>query len=493
MSISVRLHELPEPLLEFGGAGEFTDPKVGLREAGPYDLRFGNAARNTNIRLGLVGPQAMLLKARNWFSTCMGHIESTMKNIDQYPHYPGFESVFRCSLSLSSRWENTISETSLKEAISEKVDALAFEKVLQLYSDAIKRLASQEFSKPHVIICCLPEEVINRCWSIKNQVVKHTSKAKKISQQLNLFEVLPEVEETAEDLLNRDFRRALKAKAMECQIPIQIGRDRLFVGVERGGQDAATRAWHSSIAIYYKAGGIPWRLRSNGPETCYVGISFHHLYTTTNRHLVRSCIAQAFSSDGEGFAIRGANIPWDAKQDRNVHLTEKQAYEMGEKILENYSDRTGMTPQRVVIHKTSAFNEDETEGFRTALANIPIVELINLAPTDLRLVRHGEYPPKRGTLCIVNEANSYLFTTGFMPSLGTYPGPHIPAPLQIKSDQPIDVEKVAIDVLSLARMNWNTSSTTSGFPVTLFFARQVGGIMAEYGDREPHTSFRYYI
>ena len=138
----------------------------------------------------------------------------------------------------------------------------------------------------------------------------------------------------------------------------------------------------------------------------------------------------------------------------------------------------------------------EAAGFRAALASVPMVELINLMPTQFRLVRFGAYPPNRGTLCEVNESAAYLFTTGFMPELGTYPGPHIPSPLQIRSDQAIDLERASHDILGLARMNWNTASITGGHPVTLLFARRVGGIMAEYGELEddrPPTSFRYYM
>jgi hypothetical protein len=83
-----------------------------------------------------------------------------------------------------------------------------------------------------------------------------------------------------------------------------------------------------------------------------------------------------------------------------------------------------------------------------------------------------------------------------MPELNTYPGPHIPAPAELRSDQPIDIERAARDILGLTRMNWNTASITGGQPVTLSFARQVGGIMAEYGqatEEKPLASFRYYM
>ena len=36
---------------------------------------------------------------------------------------------------------------------------------------------------------------------------------------------------------------------------------------------------------------------------------------------------------------------------------------------------------------------------------------------------YGVYPPNVGTVCTVNGDRTCLFTTGFMPELGTYPGP----------------------------------------------------------------------
>jgi hypothetical protein len=217
---------------------------------------------------------------------------------------------------------------------------------------------------------------------------------------------------------------------------------------------------------------------------------------TREKHLVKSSIAQAFSSQGEGFALRGGDIEYDERQGRNVHLTEDQAQRLGNNILDEYRDRVGGTPLRVVLHKTSSYSEQERRGFRSALSDVPIVELINVMQTQFRLVRFGAYPPNRGTLCTVNDSAAYLFTTGFMREFQTYPGPHIPTPIQICSDGQGDLDQVAKDILGLARMNWNTANITGGTPVTLFFARRVGGIMAEYAmanSEKPPSSFRYYM
>jgi hypothetical protein len=52
----------------------------------------------------------------------------------------------------------------------------------------------------------------------------------------------------------------------------------------------------------------------------------------------------------------------------------------------------------------------------------------------------------------------------------------------------------AQDILNLTRMNWNTADIRGKWPVSLSFARRVGGILDEYGD-EPllETSFRYFV
>lgn len=499
MAINIEIGELPSPLLEFGGPGEFTDQKLGLAQAGPFDLRFGGAHKS-QIRIGLVGPASMLEKAHKWYERCQNPILSVIANVEkmaQYPFFPGFKETFRTSLILNHRWVVEFDEKGqeLEKALELKPKE-RFERVLDLYAHGVDKIANLEI-RPDVVVCCIPEQVIRLCWSISNELShaqwKAVKKQKEKQDQLQM-ELFPdwELEETTEDLLYRDFRRALKARAMQANMPIQIGRDRLFIDEDKG-QDAATRAWNMSVALYYKAGGIPWRIKKDGPETCFVGISFHHL-KTNKRHLVHSSIAQAFSTEGDGFALRGDTVPWIPEQGRNVHLSDEQAVKLGAKILTEYRDRTGVDPLRIVLHKTSKFNEAELSGFRSAFKNIPIVQTINLMPSLFRLVQFGTYPPKRGTICRINDESTYLFTSGYMPEWETYPGPHIPAPVRLVAHGKIDIYQAAADILSLTRMNWNTAQNTNSQPVTLRFARQVGGIMAEIGqDKEPKPSYRFYM
>lgn len=488
MQISVV--ELRTPELEFGDGREYyTDPRRGLTSAGPFSLRFGRAHKS-QIRVGVIGPSELLSDAAAWYSRCEQKIPTGKPEGPMYVPFPGFERVFQSVLALNSAWQVNVDRELAAAATASGADR--FERTLDLYASAIGRLSRTQ--NLDVITCCLPHDVLTKCWSISRRLTsgerQQLKSAKRSDQKQLSFEGLWSTDDTREELLQRDFRRALKARAMAANIPIQIATPYLFDD-GLASQDPATRAWNSSVALFYKAGGIPWRVRSDGPATCFVGISFHYLRTTKS-DLMYSSLAQAFSSDGEGFALKGESVPrhFDG---RTPYLTLEQASALGNRILAEYRERTGKDPARLVLHKTTQFNADERAGFAKVFTNIPVVEFVNLAPSDFRLVQRQAYPPRRGTLCRINDDATYLFTTGYIDEWATYPGMHVPAPLRITTDQDTDLLRAASDVLALARMNWNTAFDTTGAPITLRFARQVGGIMAEVGQDDPSPSYRFYM
>lgn len=499
MSIDLSIVELAAPQLQFGGASTHSDPKAGLLAAGPFDLRFGSA-RKEHVHIGIVGPVDQVAAARRWLDRCAGEIPTFGEPSLLKKPFPGFEEAFHKGLVTPETSSISFSD----EAGGDLARALdgdayqAFQRVVDLYSDAHSRLASRDLNRPDIVLMCIPDAVLTKVSSVERKTTEAERKRAREFQrsqatgQLDLFDLLDEVEQTAEDFLKRDLRNALKARALRQRLPIQLVTDALLSDTARN-QDPATRAWNFSVGLYYKAGGVPWRLPPNGPDTCFVGVSFHH-FRTTQRAIVRSSLAQAFSSDGEGFAIRGQGVPVEPDQGRNVHLSEQQTFELTGNVLAEYQLRTGGAPLRVVLHKTSYFDVAEQAGFTAALKDTPIVSMVTLVPSQFRLLRYGAYPPKVGTVCTINCDRSYLFTSGFMPELGTYPGPHVPQPFEVRclgSEEPI---AAAQDVLNLTRMNWNTADIRGKWPVSLSFARRVGGILDEYGDDDlAETSFRYFV
>jgi len=77
-------------------------------------------------------------------------------------------------------------------------------------------------------------------------------------------------------------------------------------------------------------------------------------------------------------------------------------------------------------------------------------------PTGFRLLRKGKIGPFRGTFCSAKN-DTFLFTSGYVPWWREYPGPHIPAPLQIGSSGKTDIAERAAEILALTKMNWNSA------------------------------------
>jgi hypothetical protein len=500
MSLEFDVQELDAPQLQFGGSGTHSDPKIGLEMAGPFDLRF-QSARKTEIRVGLVGPRQWMDNAERWLERCAEAIPALGQPSLLHKPFPGFRAAFRARMLTNPRWRHAVdSEThnDLGQALDEPDPKRRFERVLRLYTDGLHRLADLDAVRPDVVIACLPPELLARTKTVTrtlSQAERHRAeelRRRQARSQMSFFDLWEDIDETPDEFVRRDFRLALKAAAMKLRMPIQIGTANLFLD-SSDNEPPATRAWNSCVALYYKAGGVPWRLPEGRLETCFVGISFRH-FRTTMRHVVRSSIAQAFSSEGEGFALRGEDVPWAAGQGRNVRLTEDQAARLAISVLEAYRSRTGSDPLRMVIHKTSGFGQAEQAGFGQALRDIPIVEFVTLVPSAFRLLRFGPYPPQVGTVCTINRDRMFLFTSGFMPELGTYPGPHVPQPFEIRSVRGDDRLRAAREVFDLIRMNWNSADIRGKWPVTLSYARRVGGILDEFGDTDtPASSFRYFI
>jgi len=81
-----------------------------------------------------------------------------------------------------------------------------------------------------------------------------------------------------------DFHDWLKAHAMAVGVPIQVVWPSAYDETKslpktrgqkdkRQLQDEATRAWNFHLALYNKAGGVPWRMSRSATDmtTLYVG------------------------------------------------------------------------------------------------------------------------------------------------------------------------------------------------------------------------------
>ena len=66
---------------------------------------------------------------------------------------------------------------------------------------------------------------------------------------------------------------------------------------------AGSVMWRLGIALYCKAGGVPWKLAEHDPETAFVGLSYAMRFGATQDVTFVTCCSQVFDSDG---ATRGS-------------------------------------------------------------------------------------------------------------------------------------------------------------------------------------------
>jgi hypothetical protein len=484
--MTVVVRQLDEPALEFG---EGTDRRVkeGLTAFGPYSLRLG-ARHPQQVRVGLVGPKGPLEKARAFLDLMQQSIPTLGDAQLQRPPFPGFASTFHSKLLLDDSWQYMIPDDQLSAAL-ELDPPKAFRELLTMWSTGLEELKVQRDPPPDLMLCAIPNEVLKHC-----RRVRFADAPVKPTEQLSLFDEQPQTIEALtgpEALLERDFRRALKASAMRIAAPIQIVTPNLFGPVPGRFDDPASRAWNLAVALFYKAGGAPWRVATPALDTLYIGISFHHRWHRGG-HTVFAGLAQAFYPGSEGFALRGGEAE-KTPEELRLRLSEDDTARLVTDVLDQYRLRTSRDPRRVVVHKTTAFDDGERRGALRALDNVPETEFVALRTSAFRLLRQGDYPPPRGSLTTIGD-RSFLLTTGYQANRKTYKGSHIPVPLDLVVDQGGDVDQAAEDVMSLTKLNWNSAADHMQFPVTLAFAQKVGTIMAEVPeDEEPQTRFSYYI
>lgn len=495
-SISV----LPEPDLLFGYEKTDTDPKRGLTLYGPYDLE--TATHRDRVRVGIVGTDDTIAQTEAWLNECAKPIPGVSGKLRQMPHFPGFrpDISFHSQFVTQRRWQQRLTMHDL-QAILGADRITGFERAVDCFAKKVQLIAELD-DKPDVIICALPQDVVDAFYSIRPDGIQPSRRstlerlleqARKSGQMVfrELFE--PSETSTAKSVY-RSFRRALKARVMRWDVPIQIVQPRLFEGGLKS-QDKATRAWNFCVGMYFKAKGIPWKLAAIEAGTCYVGVSFYHQVTETS-HAVYSSLAQVFTDQGEGIVLRGEKFEWDSdKKGRSPHLSEAHACDLIRRAIEKYREYYGTLPRRVVVHKTSQYWAEELRGFQSGLSDISDYDLVAIDQSGVRFFREGQYPPLRGTLCDFHSKGYFLYTMGYICFLETYPRGHVPEPLQIVQHiGSSSIQRICQEILGLTKMNWNSAEYAGLLPITLRFAKRVGEIMSELPENEvPKPSYRFYM
>ena len=460
-----------EPELEFGGRGRHIDPRFGIGNYGPADLGSQDAPRA--IRVGLVGPGDQLGGLRRWLERCREPIPA---KDERYPHlFPAFpgcdiDSGLQTTLVFSDRNTRTISDRDLR-AIGQASGGKALQAAVDTYAAEITALADE--NRVDVLLAARPEQLADTARTPRRRGRRSSEAAVSTPEDDDV--TLPQY---------ANFHDLLKARTLALRQPIQIIRrstwdESKLPADRRSRQDEATRAWNLHVAMYYKAGGVPWRLQRNPTDfaTCYVGIAF---YKNSSRDTLETSVAQVFNQRGDGMIIRGgpARVSSD---DRQPHLEYSDAHDLLAAALDAFRQEHRTMPARVVLHKTSTFTAGEIDGFQPAAdeRQLDALDMSWITNSDgARLFRPGAAPPLRGTLLALSDHEVVLYTTGSIEFYSTYPGMYIPQPIGVRTvTASLSHREIASEILALTKMNWNQTRLDGRLPVTLRTANQVKSIL----------------
>lgn len=536
---NMKIEILKEPYLEFGNDFICDDPKMGISAGGFFSI--SNNTHRSDLHFSVIGTNQNIADLLDWVEKFETPIEATgsesgevtessiidgevIDNIVEFesddiqsasllkdllfddtdpqpqkeiqspqfeinkrlnPDFPGFttESPFHCRFVNDESNNIIIKEKSIKD-ILENQEFKNFDKIVHLadlYIEAYRFLIQKSLSKPEVCFIVIPAKIFKRFSSIPFKGGKFFN-----------------------------LRRYLKAQLITIPnaIPVQIVLEETILGSKKSLQDLSMQAWNYCVANYYKNGGTPWTLSLKDKHTCFIGISFHRVLES-DKNSMRSSVAQAFNYEGKGIIFVGEQFEWDSKLTNTPapHLSYEYAKKLLRDVIQEYKTyNKNLPPTRVVIHKTtdywdSEINKDYAEveglkdGIREVLGDEVEIDLVSIRSSHLKLLRkEGNYPVIRGTMLHIDTSTCLLYTTGYIPYYETFPGAHIPNPLEIGIyEAESTLKKICEEILALTKMNFNNCNYYNSLPITIQFAQKVGEITQyiDEGSTPPNRYFYY--
>jgi hypothetical protein len=507
--MTIQTHFITEPLLEFGNGQKVEHPQDGLFLYGPVT---GQGSPQV-LHLGVIGtPDGIALMSR-WLETLIGRIGVEKPDQLHTSPWPGFQAAFGARLESNPLVAIPVSSASIEHAIHKNNRYDAVRSTVQLFENAILDHYRTDERRPDVWLVVVPE-VIHRYGrpqvggpkdTVPSNVMSEKTAAGFLRAGGSLF---PDMSDESQlYLFARNFHHQLKAQLLHKQVVIQVVRETTldpsleqdrFGNPVRSVQERARIAWNFSTTLYFKGARLqPWQLADVRPRVCYVGLVFKE-DPSPRQAGDACCAAQMFLNSGNGVVFRGALGPWRSAKSREFHLRRDPARALVAEVVTAYTRDHGAPPDELFIHARQRFNDEEWEGFASAVPSTTKLVGVRIRPTqDLRLFRPDtDMPVLRGTAVTMSRKEGYLWTTGYVPRLRTYPGFETPKPVLIEMNHGDgDLMTVMRDVLALTKVNYNACDYSSGLPVTLKFADRVGEILtASPGGMEaPPLPFRFYI
>jgi hypothetical protein len=298
-----------------------------------------------------------------------------------------------------------------------------------------------------------------------------------------------------------DLHDYLKAVSATRGIPVQILRE----GSALAYPCRASVMWRIGIALYVKAGGVPWKLADPDPEMAFIGLSYAMAQRDSGPQFI-TCCSQVFDAEGAGLEFIAYETADAAVIRGNPFLSRVEMRRVISRSLVLYQRRHGgRSPMKLVVHKSTEFKREEVDGCFDAWPATSGLELVQvqqdsswrgilLEPVKGAKSTPAAYPCDRGTVLQLGGRDILLWTQGnateVLGGRNYYKeGKGIPSPLVLTrwaGHGPWN--DGAKWVLGLSKMDWNNDALYDRLPVTMSYA----SVLARTIKRMPSISPRAY-
>ncbi len=172
-----------------------------------------------------------------------------------------------------------------------------------------------------------------------------------------------------------DLHDHVKAVTATAGMPVQIVRE----GSGLSYKDRASVMWRIGLALYAKAGGVPWKLAETDGETAHIGLSYSLRPVVSGKPRFVTCCSQVFDAEGAGVEFIAYDTNEFEVQRENPFLSRTEMFKVMARSMDLYMRRhAGKVPRRVTVHKTTEFKRDEIDGCMEALHLCEAVDLIQI-------------------------------------------------------------------------------------------------------------------
>lgn len=289
-----------------------------------------------------------------------------------------------------------------------------------------------------------------------------------------------------------DLHDHVKAATAARRLPVQLVReDKALAYPHR-----ASVMWRIGLALYAKAGGVPWKLADTDPETAYIGISYAVRPPESDRPRFVTCCSQVFDAEGSGLEFVAYDAHEVEVQRDNPFLSRTEMFRVMTRSMDLYRRRhAGRSPRRVMVHKTTEFKPDEVDGCMEALHLCESVDLVQVVEdVGWRGIRiegsrgltkgsPAPFPVPRGTLLSLGPREALLWTHGDVRDIGQrgsyFQGARsTPRPVRLirhAGHGPWD--ETARAALALSKMDWNNDALYDPLPVTIGYAKVLARVV----------------